>query len=238
VAVSTAIRRELTDQGVDPGAIESIPNGVDTDRFAPAGTAEKAEMRRALQIEPGALVAAFTGRLVSYKGLPLLLRVWDDLCREHPDALLLLVGEGGLDMHACEDELRRCVEERGVGARVRFTGAVTNVESHLKAADLFVFPTENEAFGLALVEAMACGLPSVSTKVGGLVDIVEPDVDGLAIDAGDASQLGRALDRLLRDAVLRERLGRAAAAKARAQFGADVVTARYAELFETLVAGR
>ena len=71
-----------------------------------------------------------------------------------------------------EDEARRFVQERGLEGRVRFTGAVNNVDEYLKASDLYAFPTENEAFPLALLEAMACGLAAVTTTTGGLKDIV------------------------------------------------------------------
>jgi glycosyltransferase involved in cell wall biosynthesis len=234
VAISSAIRRELAAMGVAAGAIETIPNGIDTTRFTPVGADEKLALRRELAIAPDAIVVLFTGRLVSYKGLPLLVRVWRDLCRQHPLAELLLVGEGGLDMHACEAELRQFVAANGLEGRIRFAGAVPHVERYLKASDVFVFPTENEAFGLSLVEAMACGLPPVSTRAGGLADIVEPDVDGLSIEAGQPDQLAKALGRLLRDDGLRERLGRAAASTARARFASGIVAARYADLFRTL----
>jgi GT2 family glycosyltransferase len=94
---------------------------------------------------------------------------------------LVLVGEGGGDLDACEDELRRYVAQHTLEGRVRFTGAVDNVPDWLRAADAFVFPTENEAFGLSLVEAMACGLPSVSTVVGGLAEIVQDGVNALVV---------------------------------------------------------
>jgi hypothetical protein len=86
---------------------------------------------------------------------------------EYPEACLVLVGEGGGDQQACEEELRRSVAIHNLATSVRFTGAVDNVEDWLRAADIFAFPTHDEAFGLSLVEAMACGLPAVSTRVGG-----------------------------------------------------------------------
>ncbi|NIP50544.1 MAG: glycosyltransferase family 4 protein, partial [candidate division Zixibacteria bacterium] len=87
--------------------------------------------------------AVFTGRLVSYKGLPLLLEVWRKIYDRRQNVTLLLLGTGGLDIHNCETELKAYVEENNLQETVRFTGAVQNVPDYLQAADVFVFPTED-----------------------------------------------------------------------------------------------
>ncbi len=167
ISISSAVRLELLEAGIRPGMINEIPNGVDTTRFTPVSDLAKASLRDRLGLDLHAKIGVYTGRLVSYKGLALLLRVWREVVIEFPKAKLLLVGSGGLDMHNCEDELRSYVADHGLQNHVSFSGAVQNVEEYLQASDLFVFPTESEAFGLSLVEAMACGLPVITTSSRG-----------------------------------------------------------------------
>jgi glycosyltransferase involved in cell wall biosynthesis len=235
VALSSAIRAELLDQGVVPERVHLIPNGVDTRRFRPPSPEERAELRGGLGIAPNAFVFVFAGRLVSYKGLPLLVRAWSDVYVRHDNARLMLVGGGGADIHACEAELRRLVAAGGLESAVTFAGEVTDVERYLKAADAFVFPTEREAFGIALVEAMACGLPVITTRTGGIVDIVTDEGDALVVSPGDGEQLVGAVERLLTDRPLSERLGRAARETALRKYACEPVVARYLELFQNLL---
>jgi glycosyltransferase involved in cell wall biosynthesis len=117
---------------------------------------------------------------------------------------------------------------------VCFTGAVDRVEDWLRAADLFVFPTENEAFGLSLVEAMACGLPAVTTKVGGLGDYVADGINARVIEPGDVHGLVAAIEALLDDPVLAANLGRAARETVCRRFGLDAVAGRYEQLLSGL----
>jgi glycosyltransferase involved in cell wall biosynthesis len=235
VAVSSQIESELVGEGVDPEAIERIPNGVDTGRFRPVTADEKSDLRARLNLPPDKQIVVFTGRLVSYKGLPLLLQTWQQIPTEHPDALLLLVGGGGLDIHNCEEELKEFVRDHDLEESVVFTGEVSNVHEYLQAADIFVFPTENEAFGISLVEAMACGLPAVSTTVGGLADILRHEENGLAVPVGGSPELGSSLHRLLSDRALGERLGRSARETAVASYSAERIVGLWAELAERLL---
>jgi glycosyltransferase involved in cell wall biosynthesis len=237
VAISPDIATELTDAGVPLERIHPIPNGVDTSRFVPADSSAKAKLRRELGLEDACGVVVYTGRLVSYKGLPVLLRVWPAILREHPAARLLLVGGGGLDIHDCEQELKGYVRANGLEHSVVFTGNVQNVPDYLRAADVFAFPTENEAFGSSLVEAMCCGLAVVTTPVGAIRTIVEDGQNGLVIQPGAAGELECALKRLLSDRALATRLGGAAHRCAVRRYSAEFVTRQYLELFQS-IAGR
>ncbi|MDX1521589.1 MAG: glycosyltransferase family 4 protein, partial [Anaerolineae bacterium] len=104
-AITTDIAAELRETGVPPAAIRMIPNRVDTTLFCPVNAQRKRDLRGKLGLPPEGQIAVYTGRLVSYKGLPLLLRVWQTIRRRHPAAYLVLVGTGGLDIHNCEAEL-------------------------------------------------------------------------------------------------------------------------------------
>jgi glycosyltransferase involved in cell wall biosynthesis len=194
-------------------------------------------LREKLNLPQSASVAIYTGRLVSYKGLPLLLEVWNEIRRKYGNALLILAGTGGLDIHNCEEELQAYVKSECLEGHVLFTGAVQNVPEYLQASDLFIFPTENDAFPSSIVEAMACGLPVITTPVGAIKSIVSNQKTGLLIQPGNAEQLFRALDVMVSDKTLASRLGVAARKSVRDLYSAETVTKKYLALFQGLVHG-
>jgi glycosyltransferase involved in cell wall biosynthesis len=220
--------------GVNRKKIHLIPNGVDTCRFHPVNPCGKSELRRKLGLSLEEKIVLYTGRLVSYKGLPLLLRVWREIQTRHRDLRLLLLGSGGLDLHNCESELREYVIANDLQDSVQFTGDVRNVHEYLQAADIFVFPTEREAFGISLIEAMACGLPSISTSVGGVKDILDHERNGIVVEAGDHRQLLAALETCITSPALASLLGHAAWKTVRDDYSAEVVTETYVNLFQKL----
>ena len=232
-AITNDIAAELSAAGVSANKIHLIPNGVDTTRFCPADPARKARLRDILLLPQNAPIAVYTGRLVSYKGLRLLLEVWHRTHEKYPNAVLVLVGAGGLDIHNCEAELRAYVNANGLGKTVLFAGGVPNVHEYLQAADLFVFPTLNDAFPSSLIEAMACGLPVVTTSVGALGAIVTNRQNGLIIAPGDDQQLYQALDTLLSDTSLSARLGEEARKLVQENYSATKVTMSYLALFRS-----
>ncbi len=235
VAISTEVQDELVAAGVSPERIERIPNSVDTERFCPVSEHRREALRLRLGLPPHRPIVVYTGRLVSYKGLPVLLRAWQRIVSQNPDVQLLLVGGGGLDIHNCEAELKAFVHQRGLERNVLFTGDVTNVEEYLQSSDLFVFPSENEAFGISLIEAMACGLPAVATTAGGLADVLRDQETGLAVPTNDEDALHAALGKLLANEDLRARLGGAARRVAVDDYSDRHVVERYAALMERLL---
>jgi glycosyltransferase involved in cell wall biosynthesis len=237
VAITGGIADEFRQQRIDAQRIHVVSNGVDTTRFRPAGHARQLELRRRLGLPKADVLLVYSGRLVSYKGLPLLVRVAERLQREQSVGLVL-VGAGGMDMHNCEREIRELTIARGLGASVHFAGEVSNVDEFLQASDIFVLPTEDDAFPLALVEAMACGLPVVSTRVGGIVDIVTDGQDGVLVEAGDFEQLANALGRVIADTSFSAALGAAAALTVQARYSRRIVAQRYIALLQHVHARR
>jgi glycosyltransferase involved in cell wall biosynthesis len=233
-AISPEIASEWASSGIPSEKIHLIPNSVDTKRFVPVQPAEKISLRRQLNLPQNATIAIYTGRLVSYKGLPLLLKVWNEIRRKHENVLLILAGTGGLDIHNCEDELKKYVKASGLENHVLFTGAVQNVPEYLQASDLFVFPTENEAFGASLLEAMACGLPVITTPAGAIRTIVSNEVNGLLVKPGNYKELYDAVDIILLDKVMASRLGEAACQTVRDRYSTEDVTNKYLLLFQNV----
>ena len=234
-AISTEIASEWTSSGIPSTKVHFIPNCVDTNHFIPVGPGQKLWLREKLNLPRDRFIVIYTGRLVSYKGLPLLLRVWNELLNNHQNILLVLAGTGGLDMHNCERELHEYVTSHQLGKSVSFTGAVQNVSEYLQASDIFVFPTENEAFGSSVVEAMACGLPVVTTPVGAIKTIVKHEKTGLIVQPRNSKQLFEALYIMLSDRVLASSLGQAAKQTVQEEYSAWNVTKKYIFLFRRIL---
>jgi glycosyltransferase involved in cell wall biosynthesis len=235
VAISTAIVEELKAHGISDEQIERIPNSVDISRFYPVDKRTKQTMRRKLNLPVEKIIIIYTGRLVAYKGLPLLLSVWKKIVTQNKNIHLLLVGSGGLDLDNCEAELQAFVIKHKLQDTVHFTGSVSNVQEYLQASDIFVFPTENEAFGISLIEAMACGLAAVSTAVGGIKDILENGRDGVVIMPGNFEQLLVAFSRLLGDYAFCQQLGENALHTIQTRYATTSVNQHYSRLFSNML---
>jgi phosphatidylinositol alpha-mannosyltransferase len=184
-----------------PGPLSIIPNGIDVAAFADAEPADLGGGRKLL----------FVGRLHPRKGFGHAVEAFGRLARARPDVRLVVVGAGAEAgvVDVLPEELRH---------RVTMLGAVGNRELPTihRACDIFVAPsTRGESFGIVLLEAMAAGLPVVTTRIPGYVEVVQDGGTGLLVDPGDPEGLAGACARLLDDPPLADRLGRAAAARAR-----------------------
>jgi glycosyltransferase involved in cell wall biosynthesis len=234
-AISPEIAFEWTSSQVPVNRIHMIPNAVDTTNFSPVNAKQKSLRREQLNLPQAATIAIYTGRLVSYKGLPLLLKVWGEIRCKHKNVILLLAGTGGLDIHNCEAELRDYVKSARLEKEVIFLGAVQNVPEYLQASDLFVFPTENDAFPSSIVEAMACALPVVTTPVGAIKTLVTHRETGLLVQPRNFEQLFEALDVMLSDKELASRMGQAAWGAVQHQYTAGNIMRQYLSLFHTIL---
>jgi glycosyltransferase involved in cell wall biosynthesis len=232
-AISPEIASEWTSNGVPLNKIHLIPNAVDTTRFSPANAEQKSFLRDKLHLPQSTIIAIYTGRLVSYKGLPLLLKVWDEIRCGHENIQLLLAGTGSLDIHNCEAQLHDYVTSSGLEKNVWFLGSVQNIPEYLQAADLFVFPTENDAFPSSLIEAMACGLPIITTPVGAIKTIITHQETGLIVQPGNHQQLYEALVAILSDETWASRLGQVGRHIVEERYSAGNTVGKYLSLFES-----
>jgi glycosyltransferase involved in cell wall biosynthesis len=144
------------------------------------------------------------------KGQDLLIDAIARARRDVPRLALFLVGEGG-SRAALEGRAR----DRGIGAEVRFERAQRDVSVYYRAADVFAFPSRYEAFGIALLEAMAAGLPIVASRTGGIPDVTG-EMAALLTAAGDVDALSDGIRGLARDAVWRGAMGAAGRERAKA----------------------
>lgn len=203
-----------------------IHNGVDVQAFAPP-----ADGRAGRQ---GDLRLVCVARLERLKGIHVLLPVLARLSAGSPPFRLRIVGDGPE-----REALTRQVRELGLDSRVEFAGAVApdRMAAEYAAADVLVHPTLAEAFGQVLTEAMACGLPVLATRVGGIPEVVEDGVNGWLIPAADAEALAARLDAVLR--LPREDLRKIGAVNRSAvisRFSWESVAAQYEDLYRKVVA--
>ncbi|MFI5183367.1 MAG: glycosyltransferase family 4 protein [Vicinamibacteria bacterium] len=231
VAISTRVHAEILAAGVAPERIAEIPHGVDIRRFHPASSDERRSLRLKLGLPDDGPIIVFTGRLLRGKGIDVLLGAFGRLARRHPGARLVLVGSGDGQSLSIEDEARGAAASETLMGRVSFTGRVGNVEDYLRAADVFAFPSLFEAMPLSVIEAAACGLACVASRVGGIPDVLEDGSSGRLVPPGDTEGLEAALDGLLRNADERVSLGAAARAAVLERFDFDASVEGYRALF-------
>ena len=206
--------------GVTPERIAWIPNALDVRRWAPE---DRSAARAALRLPPHAFILVWHGRVEVYsKGLDVLVEAWRAVCEAMQDRppLLLLVGSAQ-DNEAFGRSLAK-LPTRSVRWDDRFVLDRDLVRLNLSAADAAVRPSRNEGFSLALVEAMACGLPIVAADASGVVDALGDGV-GIIVPRDDASALAKGIMRLMDDEPLRRALGERARRRSRDSFSVEVV---------------
>lgn len=195
IAVSEGLKAAAVAAGVRAAQIQVIPNAVDTQRFCPA---DRDEARRRIGLPPGCPLIVSVGNLVSLKRHHVLLEAFARLRQSSPDARLLIVG-GPQYERAYPAQLRRQVSRLGLRDAVILTGAVppADVPAYLQAADLFALASCREGSCNAVLEALACGLPVVVTRVGENERHVQEGVNGFLVPVDDQEALFRALTNAL-----------------------------------------
>ena len=232
--VGGQVHRRFVGDGIVPARkADTVLNAVPLDRFDDTGPDARAQARRALGIDDDALLIGCVGRLVGLKNHALMIDLMPALLQRYPTLRLALVGGGEL-----EQALRARAAERGVAAQVVLTGERPQVADLLPAFDIFAMPSLTEGVSIALLEACASGLAVVATDVGGNPEIIVDGRTGLLVPAQDAPATQGALQRLLDDAGLRQRMGEAAREWARQNASLDALRRRYDSLYRQAIAGR
>ena len=190
IALTEDMKRAM--QAMYDRDIAIVPNGIDLKEYIselPVQNVEGAEKR-----------ILFVGRLHPVKGVQYLLQAMQMVHEEVPGAKLILVGDGEE-----RESLEKLTDSLGIRECVEFVGGVPHekIPDYMHHADVFVLPSLSEGFGIVNLEAMACGLPIVATRVGGIPDIIEDGTNGYLVDTMNQEQLAEALLKLLQDEKLR-----------------------------------
>ena len=222
IAVGSQVRDDLIAAGIgDHDQYSIVPPGIDL-----APVPDRRIAREMLDLPQDVPVVAFVARLTAIKRPDRLIEVMAEVRRTHPDAIVLIVGEGDL-----YDDVRRQAATLGDG--VRLLGWRSDVEVIYGAADLALLTSDNEGTPVSLIEASLCGLPSVSTRVGSVGEVVLDGRTGI-ITSNDVGDLAAAVNRLIGDREMRAAMGRAAAVHGDEKYGANCLVSNMATVYESM----
>ena len=203
-------------------------NGVDAARFKPDAAA-RARVRGEWGVAPDAVVFLYLGRLTVDKGLLDLARAFADV----PGTYLAMAGP---DEEGLTDRIRAACG--GDASRLRFVGYTGEPQSYMAASDVFVLPSYREGFGSTVIEAAACGVPAIASRIYGLTDAVVDGATGFLVPPRDAAALAQRMRELAGDASLRQRLGTAARERAVRDFSQATLTRATLAYYEGRLAER
>ena len=231
--IARTIEREALAAGVPRERVHYLPNAIDMTRFHPPTEAERASLRTQHGIPDGTTVVVFLGRLSREKGLMDLMEAWNRL---RPASAMLLVGGPDMTGHAWDvgPAARAFARQHQLDQSVRFLGPIDDVPSLMQVADVALQPSHFEALGLSAVEALACGVPVVACGVGGLLDFIRHDDNGLICPPRSPDALAQSLEQLLADPARRARLASRARPSVETVYDERAVFGRFAELAQAL----
>lgn len=222
--ISTALAEAAAALGVPRGRMRVVPNGVDSRQFVPIDDAGRED------------TILFVGSLIPRKGVHFLLEAAPSVLRAYPSYRLVIVGEG-----SAYAALKEQAEALGFGERVVFTGALLQeqVRAWMQRARLLVLPSVQEGQGVVLLEALACGTPVVASAVGGIVDVVAPEV-GRLVPPADAGALADAICEVLAIPGDWAAMSRAARQRAVTEYDWERIAGLYVDLYGSVraAAGR
>lgn len=203
--------------------------GVDPLRFHPESNFSK-KIRHDLGIAQDAVIILFVGRLCRDKGVLDLATAFTKIAKKHPDVALLLVG-------AEEDVSFSRIQEicHAENKRLHYVSFTTTPEHYMMAADVFCLPSYREGFGMTIIEAAACNVPAVATRIYGIIDAVEDGETGLLFTPGDVDALTQNLLKMITENDLRQQMGNAARVRVLKLFSSEKITEKMLALYDELL---
>jgi L-malate glycosyltransferase len=233
VAVGDAVRQALIDkEGLPPARVEVVYNGVDLP-CADGDSHTRAEVRHELKVADDECLVVQVARLDTIKDHKTAIRAVALALRQAPRVRLLIVGDGP-EQAAIERE----IADHSLHAQVTMLGLRRDVPRLLAAADVFLLTSLSEGIPVTIIEAMAAGVPVVSTAVGGVPELIEDGVTGLLAPAGDAPRLADALVRLATDPHARATLAEQAKSRASKEFSEQTMIDHYDRIYGEMLARR
>jgi glycosyltransferase involved in cell wall biosynthesis len=229
IAISDFIRRQLIEVGIPERKISLVYHGVDTQRYTPDPNA-RARLTSEFAIRPDeTILAALTYMNRPHKNVDVILEACSQLKRRGLPVRLFMIGEG-----AMRAGLQLAGQKLGIEDRVRWLGHIPDPIPVLQGCDIFLMVSEGEGFGLALAEAMACGVAAVAARSGALPEIVEDGASGLLVPPRDATALADAIQQLVQDEGLRRRVALRGLERVRRYFTAEGSIGGALEVYESM----
>jgi N-acetyl-alpha-D-glucosaminyl L-malate synthase BshA len=229
----TSISSYLKDKTVEDfgvtRSIEVIPNFVNCDHYTPVADEAARATERARYAQPDEAILIHLSNFRRVKRVVDVVKIFAQVARELP-AKLLLVGDG-----PDRSEAEWLAHDLGIQSRVHFLGKQERVNALLPLADLMLMPSELESFGLAALEAMACKVPTIATRVGGVPELIDDNVTGLLFPVGDVNSMAAGAVALLKDRARFETMRDAARNTARTRFCATLVLPRYIDYYRAVL---
>jgi glycosyltransferase involved in cell wall biosynthesis len=193
IAISKPVAHHLSaDFGVPQNKIHLIANGIDLDRFVMTNEQMRREARQKTDIGDKPLIGIIA-RLSDVKGIDVLIKAMPLILKEIPSSNLLIAGQGPQEV-----ALKKLTQDLGLSACIHFKSTVNQTQDLLCAFDVFVMPSLMEGLGLSVMEAQACGIPVVASRVGGLVDLIEDGKSGYLVAVNDPKALADRIIEVLR----------------------------------------
>jgi glycosyltransferase involved in cell wall biosynthesis len=216
ITISEGIRQVLLAEGLSPDKVTCVRSAVDAAPYL--FDVDKAATRATLGLGPETPVAGVVAQLIPRKGHRHLLAALPQVLQRHPDLQVLVFGRGPM-----EAELRQAIQDRQLAQHVRLMGFRDDLPELLACLDLLVHPADMEGLGVSLLQAAAAKVPIIATRAGGMPEAVRHGVNGLLIEPGDVAGLEAAMNQLLGDRPLRERMGQAGRRLVLEEFSVDTM---------------
>lgn len=201
IAVSEEIKVDLVQSGVKENRVNVVPNAVTVSVDNPTLYLQGHQLRKVLGIGPDEIAVGYLGRLSEEKGVKFLIKALSKSFQKMSNLKLVIVGDG-----PDKSALEKLTHDQGLESRVIFVGFQANTEPWFSVFDLFVLPSLTEGTPMALLEAMAAGIPVVASAVGGVPSVVEDQVNGLLVPPSRADLIAEKIELLVNDHELRKSL--------------------------------
>jgi glycosyltransferase involved in cell wall biosynthesis len=233
IAISTVIKKNLIDTTpLTKGKITILHNGIDTKKFNPGVKGDK--IRSEFKIDKNELVIGMLARFSPGKGHEEFLTAAKDLSEKYKNLKFLIVGEASRGENNYADKIKRRAEELNL-SNIIFSGFRSDTPEVLAAMDIFVFPSHAEAFGIALVEAMAAGKPSVCSNSDGILDIAVDNETSLLFEKRNSKDLASKIEQLIISDEKRECLAENARKRAVEYFDIEILTDKVMDIYQNLI---
>jgi glycosyltransferase involved in cell wall biosynthesis len=226
-AISKATAKAVVDFEYMPQRkVQVVYNGLKLDVDKLKKTHSILKLRDFLKVPQDAFLFGTIARLDPIKNHTMLIRAFSELCQQHNNLYLVIIGNGPM-----MDELRKLVADLNIQNNVILTGFIVEPQKYLLAMDVFLLPSFSEGTSMTLLEAMACGVPPIVTKVGGNPEIVENDVSGLIVESDVQHELVSAMSTLLVDQRLRLKISESAVERFKGTFKENHMVNNYMKIY-------